>query len=85
MRAVDHALDGIDNTSAHGWINHRSITNDGTVATLLTWWSAILSAAHTVSSCLYLEGRFNKMTDAALRLTHLSPTAFLAYFNETFP
>ena len=85
MLALAHTLDGIDSTSALGWINHRSITNNDTVAILFMWQNEMLGAAHTVSSCLYLEGRFNKMADAALRLAHLSPATLINCFNNTFP
>ena len=35
MPTLAHALDGINRITTLGWINHESITNSGTIVTLL--------------------------------------------------
>ena len=85
LECLEHALDGMDSLVGLSWIKKGSVTNDSCVADLLMWRACILRASHTVSSCTFMRGDFNKMADAASRLTHLSPAELCRNFDLLFP
>ena len=85
LPALMHTLDGMDNTVAMSWIRKGSVANVDAILDLLLWRAAIVAASHTVSSVAFVRGMFNVMSDAASRLTHLTPAQLCAHFNAHFP
>jgi hypothetical protein len=74
-----------DNTPAVAWQTKGSTTTARAAATLLQKQALHQREHGYLSTVQYLDGPSNKMADDASRRWDLSDTAFLAYFNSTYP
>ncbi len=74
-----------DNTPAVAWQTKGSTTTARAAATLLQEQALHQREHGYLSTVQYLDGPSNKMADDASRRWDLSDTAFLAYFNSTYP
>ena len=85
MRPLEHTLDGVDSTAAHGWTLRGSVTRDDAIAGLLAWKALNLRASVTASSSAYVPGRLNIQADDASRVRHSSPLSLVSFFNAKYP
>jgi hypothetical protein len=74
-----------DNTPAVAWIKRGSVSNNSSAAYLLRLFALHRRHHRYLTEVSHIPGVLNTMADDASRLWHLSDTAFLAYFNETYP
>ena len=75
----------IDNTTAQGCANRGSVGTASSAVTMLRELSLEAMSQHIHASVGRVPGEDNKMSDAALRLTHLPYRKFLSHFRSHFP
>ena len=68
MSLLEHALDGIDSTAAHGWNVRGSVTCNNIISVLPVWEALQIHVSITISSSTYVPGLLNCLADDALRL-----------------
>jgi len=74
-----------DNTPTKYWQDKGSTSTRGPASYLLRLQALHQRFHRYIAQHDYLPGPLNVMADDASRLWHLSDTAFLAYFNATYP
>ena len=85
MQTLEHTLDGLDSTAAHGWATRSSVSQDDAIAGLLAWKAHAMRASITASSTAYVPGPLNRLANDASRILLGSPLALIAFFNAKFP
>jgi hypothetical protein len=74
-----------DNTPAVAWIKRGSVSNNSSAAYLLRLLALHQRHHRYLTEVSHIPGVMNSMADDASRLWHLSDSAFLSYFNATYP
>jgi hypothetical protein len=74
-----------DNTPAVAWIKKGSVSNNSSAAYLLRLLALHQRHHRYLTEVSHIPGVLNSMADDASRLWHLSDSAFLSYFNKTYP
>ena len=85
MALLEHTLDSVESTAAHGWKVHGSITRNNVVVVLLAWKALQICASVNTSSTAYVPGPLNRLADDALRVLHPTPNNLVAFFNSKYP
>ena len=85
MQPLEHTLDGLDSTAAHGWATRSSVSRDNAIAGLIAWKAHAMRASVTASSTAYVPGHLNHLADDASRILLGLPLALIAFFNAKFP
>jgi hypothetical protein len=74
-----------DNTPAVAWLKKGSVSNNSSAAYLLRVLALHQRHHRYLTEVSHIPGVLNTMADDASRLWHLSDSAFLSYFNKTYP
>ena len=84
MQPLEHTLEGLDGTAAHGWATRSSVSQDDAIVGLLAWKFHAMRASITLSSTAYVPRPLNRLANDASRILLGSPLALIAFFNAKF-